>query len=138
MEPAQVDDDDLGLGLKVKLFGPFEIWRGHEPISSQAWPQRKTQTLLKILLTERGRVFTQDQLIDALFPDLDLDQAAQNLYKRISELRRVLKPDLKRGADSFVLVRMALTMVCAVIGARDVRDWKGRWKGASVRQRLYE
>ncbi|MFQ5796796.1 MAG: BTAD domain-containing putative transcriptional regulator, partial [Candidatus Bipolaricaulia bacterium] len=59
-----------------------------------------------ILLTERGRVFTQDQLIDALFPDLDLDNATRNLHKRISELRRILEPDLNRGADSQFVLRV--------------------------------
>ncbi|MFQ5796017.1 MAG: BTAD domain-containing putative transcriptional regulator [Candidatus Bipolaricaulia bacterium] len=102
MGQTQMDD----FGLRVKLLGHFEIWRGHELIPPQAWPQRKTQTLLKILLTERGRVFTQDQLIDALFPDLDLDKAARSLRGRISELRRTLEPDLKRGPDSQFVLRV--------------------------------
>ncbi|MFQ5796549.1 MAG: BTAD domain-containing putative transcriptional regulator, partial [Candidatus Bipolaricaulia bacterium] len=95
-----------GHGLQVKLFGHFEAWHDDEPIPPQAWSRRKTQTLLKILLTERGRVFTQDQLIDWLFPDSNPDKAAQNLYKRISELRRTLEPDLNRGADSQFVLRV--------------------------------
>ncbi|MFQ5797006.1 MAG: hypothetical protein ACE5JP_18460, partial [Candidatus Bipolaricaulia bacterium] len=68
MGQTQANDNDPG--LKMKLFGHFEAWRDgdDEPIPPQAWSRRKTQTLLKILLTERGRVFTQDQLIDWLFP----------------------------------------------------------------------
>ncbi|MFQ5794790.1 MAG: BTAD domain-containing putative transcriptional regulator [Candidatus Bipolaricaulia bacterium] len=102
MEQTRTND----FGLKVKLLGHFETWHDHEPIPPQAWSRRKTQTLLKILLTERGRVFTQDQLIDALFPNLDPDKAARNLHKRISELRRTLEPDLKRGADSQFILRV--------------------------------
>ncbi|MFQ5795463.1 MAG: winged helix-turn-helix domain-containing protein, partial [Candidatus Bipolaricaulia bacterium] len=100
----QMNDNDLG--LQVKLLGHFEAWRNDEPLPPQAWPQRKTQTLLKILLTERGRIFTQDQLIDALFPDLDPDNATQNLYKQISELRRTLEPNLNRGTDSQFVLRV--------------------------------
>lgn len=85
--------------LEVKLLGTFQIARLDGPIPSQAWRQRKTQTLLK-LLCERGRVFSQDQLIDALFPELDPQKARINLQARVSELRRTLEPDLKRGGDS--------------------------------------
>ena len=87
-------------GLKVRLFGRFEVWLDKKLIPPEAWPQRKTQTLLKVLLTERGRVFTQDQLIEYLFPELDPQMALKSLYGRISELRHILEPGLKRGRDS--------------------------------------
>ena len=99
-------------GLKVRLFGGFEVWRAGELLSPETWPQRKTESLLKLLLTERGRVFTQDQLIEALFPDLDVKKAAQNLYRRISELRHILEPDIKKGAQSQYILRTGLGGYC--------------------------
>lgn len=98
--------------LKVKLFGRFEVWRADLLIPSEAWPQRKTETLFKVLLTERGRVFTQDQLIEALFPELDVQKATQNLYKRISELRHILEPKLKKGTDSQYVLRAGVGGYC--------------------------
>ena len=86
--------------LEVRLLGTFQIARPDGPIPSQAWRQRKTQTLLKLLVSERGRVFSQEQLVDALFPDLDPQKATINLQARVSELRRTLEPDLKRGGHS--------------------------------------
>ena len=70
--------------LEVKLLGTFQTSYQDGPIPSQAWRQRKTQTLLKLLVSERGRVFSQDQLIDALFSDLDPQKAIINLRARIS------------------------------------------------------
>ncbi len=93
-------------GLKVRLFGRFEVWLDKKLIPPTAWPQRKTQTLLKVLLTERGRVFTQDQLIEYLFPELDPQMARKSLYGRISELRHLLEPKLKRGRDSQYILRV--------------------------------
>ena len=91
--------------LRIKLLGRFEVWREGQLLEAKAWPQRKTQTLLKVLLSERGQLFTQDQLIDTLFPDLDLDKATDNLHKRVSELRYVLEPDLKKAAESQYILR---------------------------------
>ena len=99
-------------GLRVKLFGRFEAWRGDVPIPSHAWPQRKTHLLFKFLLSERGRFFTQDQLVDALFSDLDPEKAARSLRGRISELRKVLEPDLPRGTDSQFLMHAGLKGYC--------------------------
>ncbi|MBI1744414.1 hypothetical protein HYR54_15295 [Candidatus Acetothermia bacterium] len=53
---------------------------------------------------ERGQIYSPDQLIELLFSNLDRDKAAVNLRVRISELRRVLEPELKKGAHSqFIL-----------------------------------
>ena len=92
--------------LRVNYFGNFEVVRDGEPVAAKAWPQRKTQSLLKILLHERGQIFTQDQLIDWLFEDQGLDVATRNLQKRVSELRRILEPDLPRGTESQYIQRL--------------------------------
>lgn len=91
--------------LEIRLFGRFEILRDGEPIPDEAWGRRKTKTLLKVLLTEPGRVFTQDQLIDALFGGENVESATENLYGRVSQLRRALEPKLKRGTDSAFILR---------------------------------
>ena len=91
--------------LQIRLLGRFEILRDGEPIPKAAWGRRKTKTLLKVLLTDPGRVFTQDQLIDALFGGESVERARDNLYGRVSQLRRALEPDLPRGADSIFITR---------------------------------
>jgi len=86
--------------LEIRLLGGFEVLRDGEPVPEAAWGRRKTKTLLKILLTDPGRAFTQDQLIEALFEGENPTGAVENLYGRVGDLRRVLEPDLKRGSDS--------------------------------------
>jgi len=98
--------------LEFKLLGRFEVRREGQLIPQEAWPQRKAETLLKILLGERGRAFTQDQLIEYLFAEVDLDKAARNLHKRISELRRLLEPSLKRGPESRYVLRAGQGSYC--------------------------
>lgn len=92
-------------GLRARLLGPFVVEVGGQPVSQGVWPRRKTQSLLKFLLTEPEHVFAVDQLIDAVLPDADPTRAASNIHARISELRRVLEPNLKRGSDSRFIMR---------------------------------
>jgi TolB-like protein/Flp pilus assembly protein TadD/DNA-binding winged helix-turn-helix (wHTH) protein len=95
--------------LEIKLFGRFEVLRNGKPIPEEAWGRRKTKTLLKILLTDPGQVFTNDQLIEFLFEGENVQGALENLYGRISQLRRALEPELKRGVDSAFILRHGQT-----------------------------
>ena len=87
-------------GLQIKTLGTFEVRINGQVIPETAWPRRRTTELLKVLLTQPGKPLTADQLIDALLPDADVSSAHSNIQARISELRRVLEPDLARGRDS--------------------------------------
>lgn len=86
--------------LGICLLGRFVVRRRGVPLSPDAWPRRKTADLLKVLATDRGRHVTQDELIDQLFPALDPAKARRNLQNRVSELRRVLEPDLASASAS--------------------------------------
>ena len=91
--------------LEIRLLGRFELIRDGEPLDPTSLGRRKNQSLLKLLLSERGRVFTKDELVDQLFADLDPDKAIANLYSRISKLRSVLEPGLSRGNESRFILR---------------------------------
>ena len=92
--------------LRIQLLGRFEVYRGGAPISPAAWRGQKTRDLLKILLLARGRFLSKDQLCDWLWPGADPATAEANLRSTVSDLRKLLEPDLKRGRDSaFILTR---------------------------------
>ncbi len=90
--------------IKVLLFKNFEFYQDDELVLPSAWPRRKVQSLFKILVAGRGQTYTQDQLIEWLFSELDPAKARQNLYNRISELRQFLEPKRdKRAPSKFIL-----------------------------------
>lgn len=91
--------------LAIRLLGRFEVLRDGLSVSDRAWGRQKTETFLKVLLTEPGRVFSQDQLVEILFEGVDPQRAVRNLHGRVSELRRALEPDLQRGGDSMFICR---------------------------------
>jgi len=86
--------------VRIRALRHFQVSLDDAPIPESAWPRRKTQDVLKLLLTEPGAAFAVDQIIEALFPEADPERAASNVQARVSELRRVLEPGLERGSDS--------------------------------------
>lgn len=90
--------------LRVHLLGRFQLWRDGELISSDTWHAEKSKSILKLLFSERGRVYTHEEFISDLFPDLDPDKAALDIRVRVCELRRILEPTLERREHSqFIL-----------------------------------
>ncbi len=90
--------------LKIRLLGSFVVSRDGELIGPGEWPTQKTQSLLKVLLTERGHIVPKERLMELLWPDLAPRSAANSLRVGISHLRRILEPALDRPADStFIL-----------------------------------
>lgn len=90
--------------LRVQLCGEFRVWRGKEDLTHTLTRLGKPKTLLKILVTHAGRIFSQDELIELLWPDAPADASAVNLRKRISELRKALEPHLSRGSLSHYIL----------------------------------
>ncbi len=92
--------------FKILLLGSFEIWREGKLVELSEWKNEKTKALLKILIGERGRVFSNDELIEWLWPDSSPVSAAGNLRARIAELRRWFEPHLKEANRSqYILTR---------------------------------
>ena len=91
--------------LEVRLLGRLEVVRNGTQIPESAWGQRKAKWLVALLLSQPGRVFSHDVLIDRLFEGADPERARSSLYALVSRLRRTLEPGLKRGNDSAFILR---------------------------------
>jgi DNA-binding SARP family transcriptional activator len=92
------------LPLRIQLLGRFEVWRDGVPIPPAEWRGQKPRDLLKILLLARGKFAANDQLCEWLWPEADPDSAQANLRSAVSDLRKLLEPELARGRDSAFIV----------------------------------
>jgi DNA-binding SARP family transcriptional activator len=79
-------------GLRVHLFGPFEV----EGVDPHELGSRKARTLLKVLALARGQPVSVDHLADVLWGDDLPARPVDQLAVLVSRLRRVL------GADRLV------------------------------------
>ena len=89
--------------LNLRLFGQFEGFRNGQPLPQGVWGRRKALALAKLFIANRGVAFSHDQLTELLYEGASPDLAVSYLYRRISEVRRALEPDLKQGrCSSFI------------------------------------
>ena len=91
--------------LVINLFGRFEVFCERKLITEEAWGRRKNKLLLKVLLTDPGRTFSQDELVETLFEGKNPEKAIKNLQGRVSQLRRVLESGLRSGRESAFILR---------------------------------
>ena len=86
--------------LRIRMLGPFCARRQQEDLS---WPTKKSEALFQILLIEPGRLILTDQLLEWLWPTLAPSRAQNNLWVTVSQLRRVLQPNLPpRGRSAYI------------------------------------
>ena len=80
-------------GVKINLFGEFRVWRDEEwqPIEGKEWDRQKSCSLLKLLLTRPGRVFSRDEIMEVPCPDASPTSVERCLWVTVSLLRRALK-----------------------------------------------
>jgi len=93
--------------LRVYLLGQFRVERknGNEwsAIDSRIWHRRRARALLGCLLSSSGRRLSREQVMELLWPDLDIDIAANRLNGAVHELRQILEPEISRPAASRML-----------------------------------
>ena len=91
--------------LYINMFGEFRVWRGESLIGHREWGRQKTRPLLKLLLTRPGQPFSRDEIIEALWPGVSPEAGERSLRAAVSQLRRVLEPELERGSGSRYILR---------------------------------
>ncbi len=95
-------------GVAIKLLGGFVATCDGEPVAGSRWRLRKARELVKLLaLAPRHRVH-REQLMEALWPELDPAAGANNLHQVVHVARRAL------GADAVVLSEELLTLSASV------------------------
>jgi DNA-binding SARP family transcriptional activator len=83
--------------LRVYTLGRFRLEAEGKELDWRAWPRRQAVTLLKILVSHRGRPVHRDVLIEALWPDLDPKEGLKRLKVVVHGMRRGLEPLRGKG-----------------------------------------
>jgi DNA-binding SARP family transcriptional activator len=78
-------------GVRISLLGGFSVAIDGVPVDDSEWRRRQAAALVKVLALEPSRSVHRERLIDALWPDLDLETAAPRLHKAAHYARRALR-----------------------------------------------
>src|SRR5437879_4980059 len=93
--------------LRIYLLGQFRIERKEDnewqTVANRTWQRRRARALLGCLLSQTGRRMGREQVMEALWPDLDIETTANRLNGAVHELRQILEPGIARPAASKML-----------------------------------
>ncbi|MEA2374253.1 MAG: hypothetical protein QOD53_716, partial [Thermoleophilaceae bacterium] len=91
-------------GLQFRLLGPLEVRNDAHVVPLGGVRQR---SVLALLLLARGEVVSADRLVDQLWGESPPAAAATALQGYVSQLRKVLEPERRAGADPQTIVTRA-------------------------------
>ena len=74
--------------LAVRMLGAFELTIDGQRVTD--WRGQRTQSLMQFLTAHRHRSVVRDELIVAVWPDVDEDNGRHRLHQAVYELRRIL------------------------------------------------
>ncbi|GCE31098.1 hypothetical protein KDA_65820 [Dictyobacter alpinus] len=107
---AQAAEKDQSV-IRIYTLGQFRLERRdpHDHLDWQtatdaAWKQQRVRALLGCLISVGGRKLGREQLMDALWPDLDIETAVGRLDRAVYSLRQVFEPGRNRPATSPLLL----------------------------------
>jgi DNA-binding SARP family transcriptional activator len=88
--------------VHVRCFGGFALLRGSQAVDLGSVKPR-ARAALRFLAAQGGHSVHREELMQALWPDVDPASATRNLHVAISAVRRCLEPDAARGASSLLV-----------------------------------
>ena len=101
-EDAEAD----GAPLTIRALGPLEVEVDGRVLHFDDWRSKRALRLFQFLLVRRFRWVPRDEIIEALWPETDIDKGLNNLRQTLYVLRRTLAgPDGDARADRFARYR---------------------------------
>ena len=93
MTDSTKEERGSAVTIEIRLLGLFEVRGGGEPVPASAWSRRHAAALVKLLALSPGRRLHREQVIDALWPHLAVDEAAPRLHKAAHFARKAAGDD---------------------------------------------
>ena len=117
-------DSSIGAGrrselevVRIRLLGGFHLSVGPRVIEEDRWRLRKARSLIKLLALAPGHSFHHEQVMEALWPDLGMQKASNNLHQILYTARRALQPSAPAsssaiGSSGYLLLRDEQLSLC--------------------------
>ena len=94
------------IGVHIRLLGSFDVTVDGRPVPAGSWRRRSAAGLVKLLALQQERRLSREQVIDALWPDLLLDEAGPRLHSAAHYARSALG-----STDAVVLAGGVVTLL---------------------------
>src|SRR3954454_4939799 len=87
---ARSTTSEAAATIQITLLGRFEVRVGGNPVAQAHWTRRQAAALVKLLALAPGHRMHREPLIDLLWPDDTVEEAAPKLHKAAHFARRAL------------------------------------------------
>lgn len=89
--------------LRVITLGDFRVWRTDGPVEHADWGRDKAVQVFQYLVTRRRRLMEREQIVDALWPELDAAAGDRDFKVALNAVQNALEPERPpRGPSRFV------------------------------------
>ena len=88
--PAHAISSSVAESIQAFVLGPFELRAGGTRISDRGWRTSKAKELFALLLLDRQRAVSRDELVGQLWPETDAASALSNFHFTLHALRKAL------------------------------------------------
>ncbi len=84
----------------IRVLGAFRVERVGVVQSVSDWRRRSAKTLTKLLVTSPGHALHREQILDVVWPGVDVESALNSFGKALHAARRAFEPELQRRENS--------------------------------------
>lgn len=95
--------------LRIQTLGGFRVWRDNQEIESVVWGREKAVHLFQFFVTMRGQYFHKEQIIDQLWPDLDMKASDRDFKVALHAINKAIEPERKPRSEPQFIQRNDLT-----------------------------
>ncbi|MBI4232998.1 MAG: winged helix-turn-helix domain-containing protein [Chloroflexi bacterium] len=89
--------------LQAYTLGRFQVYRGGVEVPIRGWRRQQAVTVLKYLVTHRGRPVHREALLELLWPDISLESGRQRLKVVLYALRKGLGNSPAQETPSYLV-----------------------------------
>ena len=97
--------ESVSADLEIRAFGDFEIFSNGQPVKADAFGRAKAIELVQRLVVAGGKPISRDQLIEALWPEVDPKRGENRFHVALNAARRALEPHSARNKWQFICRR---------------------------------
>lgn len=110
--------------VRVRLFGGMQVDTPSGRVSDKDWRKRKARLLFAIIVLQRGKDLSREQLFEHLWPEMTEARAKSNFYVIWSIMRRVLMGNASGGPCPFVEHQGGVCRIVPGLVKSDVADFE--------------
>lgn len=96
------------VALHVQTLGGFRVWYQGVEVPTTAWGREKAIHLFQFFITVRRQYVHKEQIMDRLWPDLDIEKGDRDFKVALNSINRALEPEREPRSEPLFVRRYGL------------------------------